>query len=64
MRKKELKRIELHYTDGTILAVPEEKQMRVGTLFMKAVGKEEISWEIIKGTQPTLLERVGKFFQV
>ena len=64
MRKKELKRIELHYTDGTILAVPEDKQRTVGTLFMKAVGKEGLDWRIIKGTQPTLLERVEKFFQV
>lgn len=64
MKKKDLKRIELHYSDGTILAIPEDKQLRVGTLFMKAVGKEGLQWEVIRGTQPTLRERVRSFFQI
>lgn len=61
---KTLKEIQLHYSDGSIIAVPEDKALRIGTTFMKIVGKENIEWHIIRDNQPTIWEKIRGWLEV
>ena len=61
---KKLKEIQLHYSDGSIIAVPENKTLSVGAAFIKTLGKGAIDWRIIRGTQPTLSQKIRGWFAV
>ena len=61
---KKLKRIELHYHDGTVLILPETKTMEVGTRFMKSLGKDDIEWEISKTSELSLMDKIRDFFKI
>ena len=43
-----LTKIELTYDDGTVIRVPEDKALRVGTAFMKLMGTEGVEWEVVE----------------
>lgn len=59
-----LKAIFLEYDDGTVIAVPEDKTLKVGTAFMKVVGEEEIAWSIVKTEKESVQDKVKKFFTI
>ena len=61
---KKLKTIFLEYEDGSIIAVPEEKTLRIGTAFMKVVGKERFHWEVVTPEKTSLIDRVKNFFNI
>lgn len=59
-----LKAIFLEYEDGTIIAVPEDKTLKVGTAFMKVIGKEQIAWNIVKTEKQNVAAKLKKFFTI
>lgn len=61
---KHLKAVYLEYTDGSVIAVPENKALEVGTIFMKAVGKQELEWSVVRDGQPTLKEKIERWFKI
>lgn len=61
---KKLTKIQLFYDDGSILEVPETKQLEVGTIFMKAIAKHRLEWKILQKQHPTLFERIKEFFAI
>ena len=61
---KTLKAIYLEYDDGSMIAVPEKKTLTVGAKFMKAVGAEQLEWQVVRTGEDSPLEKVKKFFQL
>ena len=61
---KKLQAIYLEYSDGSMIAVPENKVLKVGTVFMKAVGKEQLDWEVVRLGKQSVLEKLKKFFTI
>lgn len=61
---KQLKAVYLEYSDGSVIAVPENQTLTVGTAFVQAVGAKQIEWHVVKTGKPTLREKVQKFFQI
>lgn len=61
---KKLKAVYLEYADGSIIAVPENKTLTVGTTFMKAVGKEELEWSVVRDGQLNLREKIAGWFKI
>lgn len=59
-----LKAIYLEYDDGTMIAVPEDKTLKVGTAFMKVVGEEQIAWNVVKTEKESVSSKLKKFFTI
>ena len=61
---KQLRAVFLEYSDGSVIAVPEDKALRVGTAFMRVIGQQELDWQVVKLGQPSSLEKLKKFFAI
>lgn len=61
---KKLKEIQLHYEDGSIISVPEDKTYYVGSMFMKILEKGLIDWKIVKKSDKTLITKIKDFFNI
>lgn len=61
---KKLKHILLVYEDGATIRVPENKTLKIGTAFMKAIKDEHIEWEVGKLIDFSWIEKVKKFFMI
>lgn len=64
VKVKNLRKIILLYDDGSAIALPEDKTLKVGTAFMKVIGTEQINWEILTPEKSSLKEKVKKFFAI
>jgi hypothetical protein len=61
---KKLKAVYLEYEDGSVIAVPEEKSLKVGSAFMRVVGKEHFEWRVISLGKTSLVEKIKHFFDI
>lgn len=64
VRPVNLRKVELHYDDGSIIAVPENKALKVGTAFMSVVSKEQIEWEVVREEKESFFTKMKKFFNI
>lgn len=61
---KKLKSVYLEYEDGSVISIPENQTLKVGTAFMKTVGKERLDWKVVRLSQPSIAEKIRRFFTI
>ena len=63
-KPRALKAVHLVYDDGTVLAVPENSALRIGTSFMKLIENEKFEWRVIRVEKESWFEKFFSFFTI